>query len=126
MLRASGGSDGELEVIAWSVLRSIGIQLRSDLLEQKNHVGGLSVIGRVLPVDVDSIEAPILHEGDGSLGKVLAVGIGACCRREVGGPGPATDRKHNLHVAVGLLQLEQLLHTAVRIVADVIPGCFRR
>lgn len=117
-----GGGHGELEVVAARALTK-GIQLSADGLEEEDHVGGLSVVLGVLPIDVDTVESPISNKLDSRLGESLACGIGSSSRGEVGGPGPTTDGKHNLQVAVSLLQLEKLVDTSIDVVAGVAPSC---
>lgn len=121
VLGAGGSGDGELKVVAIGVLSSVAVELGAHGLEEQDHVGGLGGILGVLPVNINTVEAPVLDERDGRLGKVLAVGVGACSRREVCGPGPAANGKHDLELAVGLLELVELLDAAVDVGADVVP-----
>lgn len=122
VLGTSGSSNGELEVVAIGVSGGVSVKLLADTLEKEDHVGGLLVGSRVLPVNVDTIESPILHEADGGLGEGRAGGISGSSSREVGRPSPATNGKHNLEVAVGLLELVNLLNAAIGVVASVTPA----
>lgn len=74
-------SNGQEDFLARSELDTIGVQLTATLLEEENKVLGFSSILGVFPVDVDTIESQVLHELDGSAGKICSSGS---CRSRLG------------------------------------------
>lgn len=130
VLRARRRRDGEQEArvrvgAAVAQLRGVGVELAARLLEEQVEVARLGVVLRVLPVDVEPVEAEVLEQLHGRLGEALAAGGRRGGRGEVGAVGPAADGEQDLEVAVALLEEVELLDAAVDVGADVVPGVAR-
>ena len=110
----------------------------ADCSQKKDEVIGLGLIGRILPVNVESltmldkselrqaiakltIEAEVLNQLDCGGGKGLTASICGHGSREIGGVSPASNGEKNFHVAVFLLEEIQLFYTAIDIRSDVVP-----
>lgn len=122
MLSSSRGGNRELKVVSGSVLGSIAVEFLTDALKKQDHIGSLLVAGRVLPVDVNTVKAPIFHEGDGCPSKGSTALLSSGGGGEVGRPGPATNGQHDLEATVGLLQLVKLLDATISIGTRIIPS----
>ena len=83
---------------------------------------GLSGVCGVFPVDVEAVEAEVFEELDGAVGEGLDLLGGVCGGGEVGGVGPAADGEEDVEVGVGLFEEVELLHAAVDVGADIVPG----
>ena len=64
---------------------------RSGLPQEFDKVKGLGIVLRILPVDVEAVEAEVLDELDGGLGECLTTRWGGCWEGEVGRVGPSAD-----------------------------------
>ncbi|CEI62153.1 unnamed protein product [Fusarium venenatum] len=84
VLRTSRCSNRQLEVVSRSILPRVSVELIAYSLEEKDHVIGLSVVGGILPVDIDTVKAPVLHKSYGALGKSSSGGGGTGSCWEVG------------------------------------------
>ena len=99
---------------------------------------GLGLVGRVLPVNVESltmlhksvlpeasdkltIKAEVLNQLDCRGGKGLTTSSCGHGAGEAGGISPASDREKNFHVTVLLLEEIQLFDTAIDVRSDIIP-----
>lgn len=58
---AGGHGGSQEEMVAAGVLGRVRVEFRSDSLQKENHVAGLGIVGRVLPVDVETVKTPVLH-----------------------------------------------------------------
>lgn len=126
---AGGRGNGQLEAVAGGRAGGVGVELVAQRLQQEHHVGGLLGVLRVLPVEVDAVEAPVADELDGRprKGEAGGVGGGHGRKRRVLRPGPAADGDEQLHVPVGLFEQEQLLDGAVDVGrVGFILGCRQR
>lgn len=84
-------SNGQEEFLARCILGTVGVQLTATLLKEEDEVLGFSGILGVFPVDVDAVETQVLHELDGSTGKI---GPSSSCRSWLGkvdGISPASN-----------------------------------
>ena len=93
--------------------------------EQSNKVRTLLWCLGVLPIDVKTIEGKVLEQGNSALGELLPAFRGRGWHWEVGTVSPTTNRQEDFQVAVALLVDVQLLQTAVKVVASVVPGVSR-
>lgn len=93
-----GCGNGQQEGRTGEVLRGeavgVGVELGARRLQERNPVLRLGVVGWVLPVDVEAIEAKVLDELDGGGGEVGTAG---------GGPGEASRRVDKVAWSVGRL-----------------------
>ena len=64
---SSRRGNGQEEVIARGMLSSVGIQLLAHGLEKQDEVLRLGRVGGVFPINVEAVESPVLHDGDGAL-----------------------------------------------------------
>lgn len=87
--RAGGNRGGQEEVVV-AGLRGLRVLLGSYGLEEGDHVAGLGVVGGVLPVDIEAVEAPVPHQSHCCLCKGGSGRIGASSRCKVGGVRPST------------------------------------
>ena len=122
VVRASGGGHGELVVVVITDGGGVGVEGVTNGLEEEDLVGSVGGAGGVLPIDINTVETPVLQEGDSGVGELLAGSIAGSNSGEVGRPGPATDGEDGLKTTVGLLELEELLDATVGVVAGVAPG----
>jgi hypothetical protein len=118
---AGGRGNRDDELVAWSILSRVCVQSRSHGRQQEHKVGGLGLRGGILPVNVDSVHAPVLHQSYGSVSKVFTRGRRAGRAGKVGGVGPASDTKEDLEGTVSFLEEEELFDASVGIVTRVIP-----
>jgi hypothetical protein len=103
------------------MLGGVFIKSSASLLKKEDHVICLSVIRRVLPVDVEAVEAEIRQDLNGAACE-FGPAFGARGRlNKVGGVSPSTDRKQHLQLAVALLLEEQLLGASIDVGTHVVP-----
>jgi hypothetical protein len=60
---AGGCGDGEEEVVAWGAFGGVGVQGGAAGLEEEDVVLGFVCGGGVLPVDVETVKAPVCDGG---------------------------------------------------------------
>lgn len=77
---------------------------------------------RTTTLSMHTIKTKILHQLNGSRSKVSPARRSGCRLGKVRRVRPTTDRQQNLQLAVLLLQQEELLHAAIHISTDVVPG----
>ncbi|KAG9526677.1 hypothetical protein KCV07_g335, partial [Aureobasidium melanogenum] len=85
----------------------ICVQRKSCGPQEKHVIVRLGVICWVLPVNIQTVEAVILEQSNSAVGEALAAGLG---------------RRRSGKVTITLLEHEELLHAAVDIGADIVPG----
>lgn len=68
---------------AGGVLCGIGVKSGAAGLKKEDEVTGLGVVGGVFPVNVDAVESPIFHEGDGGACESSPIVGRAGCRCEI-------------------------------------------
>jgi len=121
VLRTCRRGNGDLEVVSGGMLRGVVVEGLATGLEEEHKVLRLGRVGRVFPVNVETIKAPVLDELDGRRCEALASSLGGGDGGELGRVGPPTDGEENLQVAVLLFEEVQLLDAAVNVVPNVIP-----
>jgi len=118
---ARGAGDGQEEFVVVCVRGRVGVEGRADLAQEQDKVCRLDRVGRVLPVDVDAVEAEVGEQPDGRRGEQGPRrrgrgGGGKVCR-----VGPPADREEDLELPVGPLEEVELLDAAVDVCAYVLP-----
>lgn len=111
-------SNSQEDFLARSELDAVGVQLAAALLEEENKVLGFSGILGVFPVDVDTVKTQVLHELDGSAGKICS--SGSCRSRlgEVDRISPTPNGEESLELPVTLLEKEKLFDAAIDVVSN--------
>lgn len=79
---------------------------------------------RVLPIDIQSIEADGFEDFHGAGGKSLAPLRSRCGCSKIGGVGPTADAEKDFKMTMLLLQKVKLLETAVDVSPNIVPGVF--
>lgn len=106
VVRAGGEGHAQEEMVVARVLGRVAVEGLANGAQERNHVVRVGVVGRPLPIDIDSVKAPILDKLDRAAGKCLPCRICAGGGGETRGVCPATDTEEHLELTVGLLQFE--------------------
>ena len=108
--------------------QTVFVEFLPQFLQQSNVVGDIGLhaapLVRVLPVDVETVEAMLLHEGDDVLDELatdLRIGyhVGVLGRALV----PATDGDHRLGLGADLAELVEAAETVLApVIGEVLPA----
>ena len=126
LIWASWRGDGKLEVVRCGAVdgngTSVDIKCLTDGLEEGDIVLPLLGVGRVLPVDVDTVESQISDKANTCAREPVATCLSGCWGWKVVGVRPSSDRHEELQVTVLALEKVDLLEAAIHVVADIVPG----